>query len=517
MPAVRKPRPDKSASRPVVINLPGAGRCTLPAGEAVKLTSDWLKQGRVSAVIPVLRELTAQLPGYQPAWVRLFDALNRTGDFNQLLAATEACLKHKPRSVPALVSQSVAYRSLHRYEEALRAIEKAVKTEPSNPEVLNHQGVLLKSTGEQEKALAVFNRCLNVKPDLASAIWNRSDLIGVLSDEDYQRIDRLAEDERRSGRQRAMLHYALARSCERAGDYDQEAQHILKGAALMRAVVPYDHTAEMEQVNAIPASFPEDSGLAGGAEEREAEEREAVPIFICGLPRSGTTLVEQILSSHPRVVAGDELNDLPLACSQFLRRQGGRESFPQWAEACTSDDWQSIGRQYLKTTQHLQGTGFFTDKNLQNYKAIGVIRRALPQARIIVCRRDPMDNLWGCLRQYFSDGLAFTYDQAELAETWNAADSLITHWRDSGVPMLEVSYEALVLNSDDEIRRLVEFVGLPWEDACLAFYENKRAVRTTSATQVRQPISDASLGRWKRYERHLAPMMTRLKTNNVSE
>ena len=113
--------------------------------------------------------------------------------------------------------------------------------------------------------------------------------------------------------------------------------------------------------------------------------------------------------------------------------------------------------------------------------------------------------------------MAFTYDQAELAETWNAADSLITHWRDSGVPMLEVSYEALVRNSDDEIRRLVEFVGLPWEDACLAFYENKRAVRTTSATQVRQPISDASLGRWKRYERHLAPMLTRLKTNSVSE
>lgn len=506
MPAARKSRPDKSASRPVTLSLPGAGRRTLPAGDAVRLTTDWLKQGRVSAVIPVLRELTAQLPGYQSAWVRLFDALNRAGDFNQLLQATEACLKHKPRSVPGLVSQSIACRSLHRYEEALEAIEKAVKVEPANPEVLNHHGVLLKAMGDQEKALEVFNRCLKVKPDLASAIWNRSDLTGVLSPEDYQYCVSLAADSRRPERQRAMVHYALARSCERAGEFESEAQHVLQGAELMRSLVQYDHAAEMVQMKAIPDVFPNDSGQLA-----EPEKGQPVPLFICGLPRSGTTLVEQILSSHPLVMAGDELNDLPLACSQFLRRRGVSEPYPQWAAHCEASDWQSIGRAYLDSTRNLHQRGFFTDKNLQNYKAIGVIRRALPQARIIVCRRDPMDNLWGCLRQYFSDGLVFTYDQTELADTWNAADSLMTHWRTAGVPMLEVSYEALVRNPETVIRELVSFAGLPWDDACLTFYNNTRAVRTTSATQVRQPLSAKSIGRWKRYEDHLDIMLQTLK------
>lgn len=510
MPAARKTRPDKSASRPVTINLPGAGRRTLPAGDAVRLATDWLKQGRVSAVIPVLRELTAQLPGYQPAWVRLFDALNRAGDFNQLLQATEICLKHKPRSVPGLVSQSIACRSLDRYEQALQAIEKAVKAEPSNPEVLNHYGVLLKAMGDQDKALEVFNRCLKVKPDLTSAIWNRSDLIGVLSSKDYQYCDSLAEDPRRPERQRAMLHYALARSCERDGEFESEAQHILKGAELMRSVVQYDHAAEMAQLQDIPGVFSDDSGQCA-----DPEEGQVVPVFICGLPRSGTTLVEQILSSHPLVMAGDELNDLPLACSQVLRRQRITEPFPQWAARCEEPDWQSIGNAYLKSTRNLHHQGFFTDKNLQNYKAIGVIRRALPQARIIICRRDPMDNLWGCLRQYFSDGLVFTYDQTELAETWNAADSLITHWRSTGVPMLEVSYEALVRNPETIIRELVSFVGLPWDDACLTFYNNPRAVRTTSATQVRQPLSDNAIGRWKRYKDHLGTLQQALKPGAI--
>ena len=176
-----------------------------------------------------------------------------------------------------------------------------------------------------------------------------------------------------------------------------------------------------------------------------------------------------------------------------------------------ASDWQSLGKAYLASTSALQKTTFFTDKNLQNYKAIGVIRRVLPQARIIVCRREPMDNLWGCLRQYFSDGLAFTYDQQQLAEIWQASNRLINYWKATGVPLLEVSHEALLQNPEEQTRRLLSYLGLPWHDACLSFYENKRAVRTTSATQVRQPLSDQAVGRWRRYEEHLQPMYEALQ------
>lgn len=507
MPAPRKARPDKSASRPVTLNLPGAGARQLPAGEAVKMASAWLQQGNTAAVVAVMQQLVQQLPGYEAAWLRLFDALHRAGDFTALKRACQDCLQHKPRSVPALVSLSVACRFLQEYGLAEEAIGKAAKLDPRNAEVLNHQGVLLKEIGQHAKALEVFNRCLVLQPDLASAIWNRADLCGVLSTGEAERYRQFAADESRPPRQRVMLHYALARSFEQAGDYDREFSHIAAGASLLRAVVHYDHGAELKQISSVNRYFPDDSGSVTGADNGP------VPIFICGLPRSGTTLVEQILSSHPLVTAGDELNDLPLACSQYLRRRGNNKSFPDWVIDVPDEDWPVIGKAYLNSTSALQATGWFTDKNLQNYKAIGLIRRALPQAKIIVCRRDPLDNLWGCLRQYFSDGLMFTYDQQELAEVWKASDELIRHWQGAGVPLLEVSYESLVKDPEAGIRALLEYAGLPWDDACLSFYENKRAVRTTSATQVRQPLSDSAVGRWRRYKTHLQPMISALGLN----
>ncbi|MAQ99528.1 MAG: hypothetical protein CMI00_03215 [Oceanospirillaceae bacterium] len=505
MSSARKSRPDKTASKLVSLHLPGAGLRQLPAGDAVNMASGWLQQGNLPAVIQVMQALTQQLPACEPAWLRLFDALNQAGDFPALQRATSGCLSHRPRFVPALVSLSVACRFLQRYPQALEAIRKAVKLEPANAEVLNHLGVILKEMGAQDEALAAFNRCLVLRPDLAAAVWNRADLCGALAEAEYQRFQVLTGDTSRSLRQRAMLHYALARSDEQSGRYDAEFEHIRQGAELMRQTLRYDHAAELQQIDSIRDHFDTDSGeLAepGGG---------PVPVFICGLPRSGTTLVEQILSAHPQVTAGDELNDLPLACSQFLRRRGINKSFPEWAGALMASDWQSLGKAYLASTSALQKTTFFTDKNLQNYKAIGVIRRVLPQARIIVCRREPMDNLWGCLRQYFSDGLAFTYDQQQLAEIWQASNRLINYWKATGVPLLEVSHEALLQNPEEQTRRLLSYLGLPWHDACLSFYENKRAVRTTSATQVRQPLSDQAVGRWRRYEEHLQPMYEALQ------
>ncbi len=504
MPAPRKARPDKSANRPVTLNLPGAGLRQLPAGEAVKMASGWLQQGNTAAVVPVMQQLVQQLPGYEAAWLRLFDALHRTGDFVALKNACQACLQQKPRSVPALVSLSVACRYLQEYGAAEEAIDKAAKLDPRNPEVLNHQGVILKETGQHEQALVVFNRCLALRPDLASAIWNRADLCGPLGEADLARIGKSALDEKRPARHRAMLHYALARSYEQARDYDNEFSHIDAGAKLMHELLNYDHAAELKQISSVSRYFPNDPGSITDGDNGP------VPIFICGLPRSGTTLVEQILSSHPLVRAGDELNDLPLACSQYLRRRGNNKTFPDWVSDVPDEDWSAIGKAYLQSTHGLQSTGWFTDKNLQNYKAIGVIRRALPQAKIIVCRRDPLDNLLGCLRQYFSDGLMFTYSQQELADIWMASDALIRHWHETDVPLLEVSYESLVKDPEKGIRALLDYVGLPWDNACLSFYENKRAVRTTSATQVRQPLSDSSVGRWRRYERYLQPMIEAL-------
>lgn len=237
------------------------------------------------------------------------------------------------------------------------------------------------------------------------------------------------------------------------------------------------------------------------------------------MPRSGTTLAEQILSSHPRVVAGDELTDLPVATSEVLRERKISAPYPDWAAQLTAADWRNIGERYRALTAHLtealrDGSGrpvFFTDKNLQNYKAVGLIHLALPDAKIIYCRRDPMDNLWGCYRQLFGDGLLFTYSQTELADTWHAANELMTYWQ-AQLPdkIFVLDYEALVADQETVTRQLLDFVGLPWDDACLAFYNNPRAVRTTSAAQVRSPLCADRLGQWRPFSEQLKPMQERL-------
>ena len=172
--------------------------------------------------------------------------------------------------------------------------------------------------------------------------------------------------------------------------------------------------------------------------------------------------------------------------------------------------WSSIGHTYMDSTRALHKARFFTDKNLQNYKAVGLIRKALPHAKIIICRRNPMDNLWGCYRQYFADGLFFTYNQEELADVWNASNRLIQHWQANADDLYIMEYETLISNPESSIRNLLEFVGLSWNPACLNFHENSRSVSTLSATQVRKPLTSSRLEQWKRYERQLQPMLKRL-------
>ncbi len=501
-----KSKQNKFALKPIRIDVPGQGKRTLPVQEALVLAQRWLRGGQHAPAIQLLRQVTLQVPGFADAWMMLFAALNTASDTQGILLDAQRCLNSKPRFIPALTSLSIAKRTLQQHADALQLIDKAIKLEPTLDELHNHRGVILKEMGRSDAALASFSRCLAIQPANTNAIWNRSDMIAALPEKEYERCRALASNDKINPNQRAMTYYALGRSDEASRNYAAQFDHIQAGADLKRSTVSYQHSAEIRQIENAAQAFPNSSPST----TTPAHSESATPVFICGLPRSGTTLTEQILSSHSAVVAGDELNDLPRACSQWLARNGIRKTFPDWAPDLSEAGWSAIGDAYMESTQSLHRGGYFTDKNLQNYKAIGVIRKALPQAKIVICRRNPMDNLWGCYRQFFSEGMFFTYKQEELADIWNASERLIQHWQATGNDIFLMEYETLIHKPQETVQALLEFVGLPWDDACLNFHENKRTVSTLSATQVRKPLSANRLEQWKRYETQLQPMRKRL-------
>ncbi|MDY7025676.1 MAG: sulfotransferase [Pseudomonadota bacterium] len=491
---------DKFARRIVQINLPGKGSQPIEAGKALHMAETWIAKRFYSPAITLLNQLIKAIPTYDRAWIGLFSVYEKNSDWPQLEQAATTALQQVPKMVPALLSLAVAKRQLQKYEQAINSIEKAIKLEPKLSELHNVRGIIYKELGQKEEALRAFKRALTLKPSNIAALWNQSDLVGVLDQQQASKYLSLADSGKLSARNRAKVYYALARSAEAQQDYTQEYELVNKGATLMNELSGYDHAKEMAQTEQIRTQFSAQTEAASIATSKDSAA--STPIFICGLPRSGTTLVEQIISSHLAVIAGDELSALPLAAGKLLSRKRLSDDFPLWANKLDAQDWQTLGELYIQSTQSLQSQRYFTDKNLMNYKAIGVIRRALPQAKIIVCHRNKADNLWGCYRQYFADGLSFTYDLDVLGDVYDAFEDLVDYWKQSAGPnesLLDIQYESLVENPEQQIKRLLEYLGLEWDEACLSFHQNRRAVRTTSSTQVRQPLSASKVGYASRY------------------
>ncbi len=507
-PPVKKSKKlDKNSIKPVRLMVPGRAPRQLPAGEALQFLQQLAGQQQWGLISTLAEQITTQIPGLEEAWLSWFDACHRLGDGVRLEAIAQRCLEHKPRSVPALVALATALRLQQRQEEACDYLTKAVKLDPANAAVLNHLGIVQKELGAPA-ALDTFNRCIALQPDLTDVYWNRSDLLRQPAPQQLDAMLQLLRKPNLSASQQARLHYALSRAYEFLGDWEKQIHHVLAGARCKRDALSYNHATEMQQMAAIPQFF-----TATILQQADAlEHQSCTPVFICGLPRSGSTLAEQILSSHPEVMAGDELTALPLATANVLRALHIDKAFPHWAGDLQMADWRTIGQLYRNQTAGLQQKRFFTDKNLQNYKALGLIHLALPDAKIIYCRRNAMDTLWGCYRQLFGDGLPFTYDQRELADTWNAAERVMEYWQQQLPDKIFVlDYESLIHEQERVTRQLLEFVGLDWNDACLRFYENPRAVKTVSAVQVRSPLNPGRIGQWQRFAPWLQEMKSALQ------
>lgn len=369
-------------------------------------------------------------------------------------------------------------------DRALDPLERAIRLAPDFPPAQLKLGDALVSCGRAEEGAAAMRRAIAAEPAFGAAWINLVDIKTVpIGDEEVDQMRALLDGDGLDESERTAIEFALGKACEDRGLHGEAfAWFTDANARRKREARPWDieqfqyRVRRAEEIFAKPLAIAQDPHL--GSEL----------IFIVGMPRSGTTLVEQILASHPEVRGMGELGEL----AQVLTEESSRLQchYPDWVSSADPLDWQRLGTRYLElTTRFRDGRARFTDKMPNNWQALGAIRAMLPGARIVICRRDPVENCWSCFKQFFTQGWEFTYDLEQLGAFWKAFDRAAALWvtRDPG-QVREQSYERLTERPEDEIRALLEFCGLSFDPACLAFHQSRRNIHTLSAAQVRQPM-----------------------------
>jgi hypothetical protein len=309
--------------------------------------------------------------------------------------------------------------------------------------------------------------------------------------------------------------FALAKELEDLGEPERSFSYLKRGADKRRSLMRYDVQRDIDTMAAIEETFTAERLATPAAGSDNGE-----PIFVVGMPRTGTTLVERILGSHSQVYSAGELGNFATVLMRELRAKAGDPATPrdELVRLSASVDFAALGDAYVESTRPFTGnTPRFIDKLPLNFLYVGLIRVALPNARIVSVRRHPVDTCYAVYKQLFVDAYPFSYDLGELARHYAAYDRLMQHWGNVLPDVVyTLEYERLVDDFEPEVRRLLEHCGLGFEDACLRFHENKSASTTASTVQVRQPVYRSSVGKWRQYREQLAPLITKLEDEGIA-
>lgn len=457
----------------------------------------------------VLRRAVALAPDYAAAWSNLAGLLSETERADEAAAAYRRALAAEPGNPQLQFNLANALANTGDQAGAAEAYRAALALQPAHPGALLGLGHVLKTLGDQAGAVAAYRACLAAGPAIGEAWWSLANLKTYRFDAgDIAAMRAALALPDLSEAARASLEYTLGKAFEDAGAYDTAFGWYAAGAARKRRTLAYD-PVQTEAVNdRIIGTF---SGQFL-QERRGWGHADPAPIFILGLPRSGSTLIEQILASHSQVDGTSELPDLGRLAVSVGRFRSDGVTYPEAARDLEPGDCAALGRSYIARTRRHRGSGvFFTDKMPNNFPSIGLIRLILPNAKVIDARRHPLDSCMGSFKQLFAAGQAFSYDLFELGEYYRQYVRLMSHW-DRAAPgfVLRVSYEDMVTDTEAQIRRLLEFCGLGFEPACLEFHKTGRAVRTASSEQVRRPIYTDALGSWRAFADHLGPLRSQL-------
>lgn len=470
------------------------------------------KSGSAGEAESVLLKCLALAPGYAAARYELAALYNSQQRTDEVFPLLDRLLATDPGNRAYRILKAQALRFARRNAEARAVMESVIADHPHDPTALLVLGHLLREIGDRTAAIKAYRDALQLDVASAEAWWSLANLkTFVFGDEDRERIVAQAAKAPALGKSRIKLEFAIGKAYEDARMYEKSFEHYLNGNWLQRGTLDYYPdlmTAEVRRAEAIytPRFFAEREGWGSEA---------ADPIFVVGLPRSGSTLIEQILSSHPEVEGTRELLQIPTMVQEIEAgaRKGDLSTYPESIATLSREEIQRLAAQYLAATREHRplGRARFVDKMLANFAHIGLIHLMFPKATIIDARRHPLGCGFSCFKQLFVHGMPFSYNLGEIGRFYRDYFELMAHI-DAVLPgrVSRVHYEAVVANPVDEVHRLLAHCGLEFDARCLKFYETDRAVMTISSDQVRRPIYADAVDQWRHYEPWLDQMQEAL-------
>jgi tetratricopeptide (TPR) repeat protein len=456
-------------------------------------------------------KVLALQPQNYAAHNNLAAVLKKLGRFDDAIALYRHALSINPEYADAYYNLGTVFLALDRHEDAIEQSTKALRLDPSLALAHNNVGVALQALGRIEEASGAYQRALQLAPREAAIHLNLAYLQRFTAgDPRLAALEKLAEEmEILDTGNQVSLHFALGKAFSDVGQHERSFRHLRDGNVLKRSQLNYNEKEVLSLFERIRVAFTPELMQ----QKCRKGYRSDTPVFIVGMPRSGTTLVEQILASHSRVHGAGEIETFYQAMTKFRSRNDIAAEFPDFVSAISPDDLSSLGSDYIKLTESsAPAAERIVNKLPLNFKYVGLIHLALPNARIIHVRRDPLDTCFSCFSLLFTGDQSFTYDLGELGRYYRGYAALMEHWRNVLPPgvMIEVQYEDLVADLEGQARGIVDHCGLPWEDACLAFHKTLRPVKTASSVQVREPVYRTSVGRWRHYGNFLQPLIEAL-------
>lgn len=464
--------------------------------------------GRYGDAQLLLERCLELAPGFTAARHHYAVVLLRSGKPAEAHAEIKRLLEAEPRNPGFRNLEGAILTRIGEYDRSIGIFADVLAEYPHQPRVWMSYGHALKTAGRQDDSVAAYRRAISLSPDLGEAWWSLANLKTYrFTAEDITAMTRQLERTDLAADDRFHFDFAMGKALEDRSEFAASFAHYEAGNRLRRQGLPYDADEQQAHIDRSIALFTRD--FFGERVDHGCAAPD--PIFIVGLPRAGSTLLEQILSSHSQVEGTMELPDIGMLARELSGRKKRSETsqYPEVLAELTADDCRELGERYLAQTriQRKSDAPFFIDKMPNNFAHVGLIHLILPRARIIDARRHPLGCCFSAYKQHFARGQAFTYDLGDLGRYYAGYVALMGHI-DSVLPgrVHRVFYEHMVADTDLEVRRLLAYCGLPFEEACLRFWETGRAVRTASSEQVRRPIYRDGVDQWRHYEPWLEPL-----------